>query len=239
MTTKEDFEKAVELLGDHVTRNVVTVEPGHLKIPYLLRLDQEVPNILIPRMPKSAADSENATVPRVVTADTVLGCMLGHAHMVWLVWDRDISNPENFYLLTGYEFEYGLRPNKNLVYDAERTGEVWLIAYDKATTTYKPLPFGEMFFHKLSTIVIGTTKVNKMVAEIVVKIDHKGGVPLSPKVSLKPGFYYVKMDVTRYGLSQAVKVPPMSIHDEDLFTVTEISEKMYKSFKDISVKKRK
>lgn len=237
MSSQKDFDKAVELLGPKVTENVTKITPKDLKIPYLLRVDKNLPRSFVPRMPASAASSENNTVPRVVTAPTLVGCMCGAAVMLYRLWDRLVGNPgNNFYKITGFPFEHALLPNKKLVYDAEDTGEAWLIAYNKDTVEFKALPFGEMFFHKVSMTVKGNSKLNNQIVEFLVKVTHPEGIPFTKDIFLEKGHYYVKGDFTRYALPDAKGIPKrMTDEDSEKFVITSITETVYKSFKDVSV----
>ena len=238
--SRKDFDRAVELLGEHVTSNVEVLEPKDLKVPLLFRLDEYVPKVLIPRMPASAASSENSTVPRVVTATTIFGCMSGHGAMLWLILDRRIGETgNNHYKLTSYDFEYALLPNKKLVYDAAETREAWLIAYDKDSIAYRPFFHGEVFFHKVSVVIQGNATLNKRIAEILVHITDSRGVEWCEGIFLEKGYYYVKADVSNYALGNGKGVPKRTSYTEkDKFNVTPITASVYKSFRDISVAKK-
>lgn len=236
MSSEKDFDKAVELLGPHVSENVTKFTPKDLTVPFLFRLDANVPKNFVPRMPASAAQSENNTVPRVVTATTMFGCMSGHAGMVAFLWDRAGSEtPDNHYKISAFTFEFGLFPNKKLVYDAEDNKEAWLITYDKESLSYRPVPIGEMFFHKLSMTVMGKSKVDTRVAEFLAHITLEEGMPLCEGIHLKKGFYYIKANMTKYALSSKTGIKRATIKDKEIFTVTPISASVFKNFRDISV----
>lgn len=236
-----EFNKALELLGDHVNDNVKVITPKDLKVPFLFRVDAKLPKVFIPSMPRSAAGSENSTVARVVTAPTLFGCMSGHSHMVWLLLDRDIGEGGlNHYRISAFDFEKALLPNKKLVYDAEDTEEAWLIAYNKETTEYKYKYYGEMFFHKVSVHIKGNAKVNTHIVDFCIHVAGDQGMPFTNGIFLEKGYYYVKGDFSRYALPGGKGVPKrlsVSGKDDDLFEFTKISDKVYKSFKDISVTK--
>lgn len=238
--SKKDFDKALSLLGDHVNNHVKVLTPDQLKVPLLFRLDEYVPKVLIPRMPVSAASNENSTVPRVVTATTIFGCMSGHAAMLWLILDRRLGETgNNHYKLTAFEFDYALLPDNKLVYDASDSQEAWLIAYNQDTTFFKPIFYGEVFFHKVSVIVSGNTKLNKKIAEFLVHVTDQRGVNLTEGIFLEKGYYYVKADVSRYAVPGAKDAPKrLSFKDASYFDVTPVSASVYKSFRDISVTKK-
>lgn len=240
MSTKKEFEYSVELFGKHVSEHVRVLEPKDLKTPLLFRVDEKVPKTFIARMPASAAQSENSTVPRVVTATSLLGCMCGNAAMVWLLTTREHGESgNNFYKITAFPFEFALLPDKTLVFDAPDTEEAWLITYNKETVEYRGVPYGEMFFHKVTTVIQGNSKVNTIIGNLLLKIDDPRGLPVSKDLFLDKGFYYLKMDLTYYSkASKEHKVKGMTFKDSDKIIITPISAAVYKSFYDISVKKR-
>ena len=239
MSSQEDFEKAISLLGDAVTKNVTTLEPKDLKIPLLFRVDVEVPKTFIPRMPKSAAHTENATVPRVVTATTLLGCMCGHAHMFWLIRDRRAKEElESHYVISAFEFDYALGPNKKLVYDADESKEAWLIAYDAKTTEYRAKKYGELLIMKVSVESRPNEQVNKEISEVAVRVDGDQGLPLGDNIVLTKGFYHLRIDTTTYGLPGGKDLPKrMSTKDDSKIQVTPISSGTYAAFRQLYVKK--
>jgi hypothetical protein len=239
MSSKEDFNKALSLLGDEVNKNIVTITPKDLKVPLLFRIDAELPKTFIPRMPKSAAHTENSTVPRVVTATTLLGCLTGHAHVFWLVKDRNpLEELVSHYVISAFEFDHAILPNEKLVYDAKESKEAWLIAYDKNTTEYKAKRYGEMFVIRLSVEARPNAEINKEIAELALEVSGPLGLPLGDDTVLPKGFYHLRMDTTTYALGSNKKLPKrMSTADEDKVTVTPISASTYNGFRALHVKK--
>lgn len=238
--SKKEFLETVELLGPNVSDNVEIIEPKELKVPLLFRVDEEVPKLFIPRMPKSAAVTENSTVPRIVTATTLLGCINGHANMLnWVLGQRPENTPSNFFKISGFEFDYALLPNNKLVYDAKDTREAWLITYNKETISWKSIPYGEMFFHRLDVTVLGNSPINKIMGDILLKVDGELGFPVAEGMILEKGHYLLKINLTTYALPGAKHLPKrMNYKDSHLIELTPISANVYKSFKDISVQKR-
>lgn len=237
----KNFKETVELFGKHVSDHVKIIEPSFFKVPLLFRVDEVVPKTFIARMPKSAANTENSTVPRVVTASTLLGCMCGHAGVIYYALNRDAGEPcANNYQISAFEFDYALLPDSTLVFDALYNQEAWLVTYDKATIAYKPTHYGEIFIHKINTIMMGNSKVNKVIADMLLKVEDSRGLPLAGNLTLPKGHYYLKIDVTNYA-ADLVKgnVKRMGFKDSDKIDVTTISESIYKSFREMSVSKVK
>ena len=240
MSAKKDFDYSVDLLGKHVSDHVKIIDPTFLKVPLLFRVDEVVPKTFIPRMPKSANETENSTVPRVVTATTLLGCMCGHTAMLWLITTRELGESgNNFYKISAFPFDFALLPDKSLVFDAHDTEEAWLITYDKTTVEYRSIDYGEMFFHKVSTVIQGNSKVNKVIADVLIKVDDSRGLPMAGNHVLEKGHYYLKMDLTYYAKeSKEHGTKRMNFKDSEKIDITPVSSSVYKSFKDVSVCKK-
>lgn len=245
MSQLTELKKVLELYGPDVSKNVKIFSKEEALLPFLLRIDQTLPKTYIPRMPKSAATTENSTVPRVVTAETLMGCLCGHSFVFDLVTNRwpndDFKN--NVYKILHFDFDYALRINKGLVFDAEETGECWLVAYDKATIQYNPTLHGEFFINRISIHARGSEKLNPTFAEICIRIIDSRGVMLTPNIHLGKGCHYVKLDITRYGLGTKVmkemKTKRMTQNADAELSVTSIKEDVYQSFYRLAVGARK
>ena len=240
MSHLKDLEDQISLFPPDVASNVEIVRSKDLPIPFSIRIDEKLPLAFIPRLPATAARYENKTVPRVVSAPTLIGCMTGHGHMLWLVTNRELGEPgNNFYKISGFEFEVALKPTKKLVYDADDSGELWHTTYNKETINYPHFNVGEMFIHKVSTIVVGDAKVNKTEVEFFVKVLDPRGIMLTDKTKLEQGYYLIKGDFSRYATNSSKDAPKrLSFKEDHLFNVTEIKAGIYKSFRDISVTKK-
>ena len=240
MSHLKDIEDQISLFPPDVAANVTIIRAKDLPIPYSIRIDEKLPIAFVPRMPASAASLEKKTVPRVISAPTLIGCLTGHGHAIWLVTSRKLGEPgNNFYKISGFEFEYALKPTKKLVYDAEDSGELWHTTYNKETINYPHFNAGEMFIHKVSTIVVGDAKVNKVEVEFLVKVLDNRGFLLTENKKLERGHYLIKGDFSRYATNSSKEAPKrLSYKDDHLFNVTEIKAEVYKSFRDISVTKK-
>ena len=235
-SSRAEFDKAVAMLAGDISSHCETLTPKDLLVPYLFRLDEFVPKVFVPQMPYSAARSENRTVPRVVTATTILGCLVGIGGALSDYLGRSIgeSSAYNLYKLSGFEFEYGLSPNAKMVFDADYSDEMWLIAYNEATKAYKPLPWGVVFIHSVTVTAKAHEKVNGVVAKLVIKVERPEGVPLSRKKVLSQGHYLLELRLDGYGWGlkamKREKVKPLSFNDEKAFSVMPIDAKTYEGF---------
>lgn len=240
MNTNPDLLRTIDLYGKHVSEHVKIIDPTFLKVPLLFRVDEKVPKTFIPRMPQSANPTENQTVPRVVTATTLLGCMCGHGGIIWLVMTREPNETgNNHYQINAFTFDWALLPDKSLVFDAHDTQEAWLVTYDKSTIDYRPTHYGEFFVHKVNMIIQGNSKVNKLIADILLKIEDSRGLPISGNHVLPKGHYYLKIDVTHFGINEKeCEAKRMNFKDSEKIDITPISASAYDSFRKVSVSRR-
>lgn len=237
----KDLKETIALYGADVARNLTIIEKGDLTLPFLLRVDIELPKTFVPRMPMSAADSENSTVPRVVTADTLMGCICGHSDVFYPVKTRS-GNREfrnNAFKITHFDFDYALKPTPKLVFDADETGEIWLVTYDKATIQYHAVIHGEFFVNKISIHPRGAEKLNHEFAEICIRITDTRGLMLTPKIHLERGCHYVKINITNYALGQSLiketKLKRLTKNADAELSVMPIKENVYQSFRMLAV----
>ena len=158
----EDFKTFLALQTDKVKRNTEVITPATLGQDFFLHIDPEkTPTVFIPMVPRSAASTEDNTVPRITVADTLRGCIQGWGRVLvsFHEWDKVGLK------ICKLEFDYALKPNKRLVFDAEETGECWLVTYNADTRKYLPIEIGKLFLHQASytfneklkrTICVGT-----------------------------------------------------------------------------------
>jgi hypothetical protein len=236
MSDKQQLEKAIKLCAPGARDEMEIVESNDLRHPVLIRVDNNIPKVFVPRMPQSAAVTENNTVPRVVTADTLIGCMHGHAHIFWLVKSREpgYEHKNHLFKISGFEPKVAVKPSKKLVFDVPETGEMWLMAYNEKTTHWVPIPYGELFVTEVRIVPNAGSEVNTEIAKFCVSVPDQRGLWLTPKIFLEKGFYYVTMDVTLYGMgNQAQKqtgLKRFNMNNTPLSHIS-ISEAAYKSFR--------
>lgn len=143
-----------------VQSNSRIVSSDELGQDYMLHIDKTTPEVFTPMMPRSAGDYENNTTARITVAPDLVGCVIGYAR----VEDDFVegTDPEKIkttgfrggYDICELQFKHCLAPNKELVYDAEISGEHWLVSYNKDTTDYYPSKVGSMFLSDIKYIAV-------------------------------------------------------------------------------------
>lgn len=207
----EEIKNFVSLQSKEVQENLTIVTPEDLKVPYALHIDKNTPEKFVPRMPKSAMNSENDTCARVTVAGTLLGCYIGYYRGETDVHDgsrkeNDTSDP----FLGGYtvcklEFKHALKPSPELVKDANNSEEVWLVAYNEESTFYTPVKIGKLFVHELTYKPV-TGKEPDLEITLYVENNATEGMWLDNKNKLDVGYWEIKLqwpDVSKRSVDNA------------------------------------
>lgn len=154
----QDLKDFLVLQSDSVQENCVIVTPEQMGVKYALHIDKNVPEALVPRMPRSAMITENDSCPRVTVACTLLGCYIGYFRTEADVTKGSFQRPEikdqfrGGYEISKIPFDHALKPNKKMVPDGERFEELWLVSYNEEHTEYTPERVGKIFVSELKYI---------------------------------------------------------------------------------------
>jgi len=214
-----DINDWMMIQNKNVQENSTIMSHVDVGFKCLLHIDKNVPNEFVPILSRSAAPSENNTCARVAVADTIMGCIIGYCRVLG---DSIFYNPKDKakdkfrggYEISEIPFEYCVKPNRKLVYDAERTGEKWLVSYNKKTLTYKPNKIGKLF---VSTIVYTNKsgQVPRLTYTFYIQHNKDGGIMFNDTVLLVPGHYkaewsYDKFECATYKDHKDTIVTPCS-----------------------------
>jgi hypothetical protein len=177
---------------------------------FMLHIDKNTPKVFLPQMPRSASWEEDNTVGRVTVAPTLAGCGYGYARVESDFMDgpndgKDQWNVQlgskNEHYRGGYdicaiEFTHCISVNNALVFDAPRSGEKWLVTYNKKTMQYKPVKIGKLFFTSaLLQAAKGSDKIQQPGFSMIGYLWHEKaeGIYLVEGKLLPPGYYRVNM----------------------------------------------
>lgn len=160
----------------------------------MYHIDKKTPNIFIPAMPRSAAQSENNTTARITVAPNLMGCLIGYARGDTDFTDGThpkITKTTGFrggYQICEIPYMHCIQPSTKLVYDSDRSMEHWLVAYNKNTLQTRPIDVGNMF---ISSVLLSSNSGNEPSSLLTIYIEHNktAGVKFSPTKLLSPGFY--------------------------------------------------
>lgn len=194
----EDIKKFLSLQSKAVQENCLIVDPDTMGAPYSLHIDKNTPAVFVPRMPTSAMDSENDSCPRVTVACTLLGCYIGYFRGEDDIakgskrYEGDTDHYRGGYVISKLAFDYALKPNENMVPDALRSEELWLVPYDQKHSEYKPVVLGKAF---VSFVGYSPVSGEKPIIDITmwVEVQATEGMLLTKKILLGAGYHKVSV----------------------------------------------
>lgn len=222
-----DYEAIAEwfaLQSKKVRLNAKITDCGILGQNYMLHIDKNVPPKFIPMMPRSAAKTEDNTTPRVTVAPTLIGCYLGYAR-----GDADFgvgSSPavnkkdgyRGGYVISMLPFKHCLVPGSRLVYDAERSGEHWLVPYAKDSLEYPSSEVGKIFMTQIVQDAVSSAGP-AISLTFYIEVTKPDGIPFSPSIHLPCGCHKAEVVWASESEQDCTK--------EQNFTVTKVSKEEF------------
>lgn len=194
MSIVEDALVAIKIYAPDIVKELVLKPIAESGLDKLLHISNN-PNIAVftPIVPKRAGEGEDLRIPRICTASSLTGCVIGYNGVV-----QDFYNTEE-----GFKCEYTIyafkppvvvKPSNKLLPPVEITGERWIIAHAN-NTEYVPEIIGKLTIIGVQshpTLVSGKTVIEDNL-EFVLEV--KDGHNVSWTVGVPPleaGHYYIK-----------------------------------------------
>lgn len=241
---KASLEKWLALQQKKVVDNVTVVDSEMLGQDYMLHIDREAPKVFTPRIPLSAGNDEENSVARVTVAPHLIGCILGYAgvdsDVVWAAKDKkDLYLPFRGNWRGGYEistlpFDFCVKANNKLVYDAEETDEHWLITYDEDSKKFPSTVIGVCFVTQY-TLMPRSNSAAAVYMEMYAQINKPEGIRFSPKIEMPMGCH--KLELSFDGphvwgnVENKTKYEERTVHAEGDYKVTPVSQGTYNAAK--------
>lgn len=161
---------------------------------YHVSLDGGI-NKFIPFVTRRASNKENVSVPRVSTAPTIMGCLIGYmASWSDIAWPGDKIKSKKFkngWYLYELSYEYCIKPNKKLLFDQENSDEHWLVTYTPETREYRSTIVAKLFYAEMK-ILPRTGKYPEHHVQLVVEVMREGGVRLGGDKVLDKGIWVIE-----------------------------------------------
>lgn len=216
MTERELLDLYLRTLSPKVNKNVVI---NDTKQPlYHISFNGDIKSF-VPFIGHRQSNSEDRTVPRVCVGSDLLGCLMGFADLfscfVTITPDgKSASKFKGGWKIYTFDYDYALKPNKQMCGDAEITGEQWLVAYSAKSRQYKPRVIGEVVCKQ---III--TPVNKQLPDkthvFYLKVDESFWI--DSKNEVVAGCYEVAvtniMDITDRNVDLKEFIKPIDISE--------------------------
>jgi hypothetical protein len=193
-----DIEKWFSLQSKKVQNNATIVSHELAQQTTMLHIDKITPKKFVPQMPRSAGKTEDNTTARVTVAPTVMGCYIGYARGEQdFEWGTHADSIKQAKFMGGYAicelaFQHCLAPSEKLVYDALRTGEHWLVPYNRRSLEYVPIKVGKLFLSEYAQVAkSGHYPLTKLT--LYLEHDKPQGLLFSPNIRLEPGTYVISV----------------------------------------------
>jgi hypothetical protein len=191
------LEKFLSTKSDKVRENTKIITPTDVGYEHLIHISCNTKiKEFIPRMPVTAAPSEDSSVPRICCSPSVQAAMMGYSRIAYeyLYAEQDSASSKGWksgYLIYGIPFKAALSPNNKLVYDAQMTSEYWLVPYSEDTSTYEPVVLGKMFLSQLTY-----KRTNERVkSEMEIYLECKDiSFAFNSEHTVTQGYYRILMD---------------------------------------------
>lgn len=190
-------------LSTKVELNSEVVTPESLQQKHLFHISKDT-NVkeFIPRIGDRQGKTEDRTVPRITVAPTLLGCMIGYAGQTHDFFDLpSTGEPQDLkykggYKIYAFEFNAAVKPNARLVYDANMSGEHWLVSFSPENSTYKAVSAGKMFYSNM-VLTARAGKLPIISGDLYVEITLEEGCRFSKNIFLPKGYYLITGDAAQ------------------------------------------
>lgn len=221
------MEQALALLPDNVKKELSVVSSAELGTDKLLHISTD-PKIkqFVPNITKRTANNENRSVPRISTAPSLLGCLIGYCAAA-LDFSQGDHHPDwlGGWYIYGIPFELALKPSPKLLHDQRNSDEHWLITYSETTRSYAPTKLGKFFYRSvISQARTGKRPFKEVVMLVEVATDHP--VLFAGKVQLTKGYWEITGPEPSFNVE--------FWNQDKLYTVKSISKGDYRTTKSLS-----
>lgn len=152
----------------------------------------------VPYVSQRTLDDEDRVFPRVSTSPTLAGCLMGyqsdlsdfHRHSSGRSLEGTPVKFRSGWYVYELPFDVAVRPSKELVPDADRSDEHWLLPFDKEHAEYHG-KLAARFFYEAVTYL--PDKEETIVSLVIYAVVEENPVPFNDKVTLTKGFWRMKV----------------------------------------------
>ncbi len=191
----------LSLFPESITSELVPENKIDAEHRNLLHISRD-PNLgmMYPRICERQMKSEDRTIPRVVGAPTILGCVSGYGTIIDDQYIHKKAKKINDVWLNGYyiydiDYDWRFRPSDKLVPHQKSSGEVWLLGYNEDNKNYKPSKIGKFFIISILQDFTDSLAGSNFTSEvrIYVEINSSEPIHLSKNIQLNKGYWEIKI----------------------------------------------
>lgn len=191
MNDIEACKSYIDSFKNGVGKNCTVVSPEVLGQEFLYHISVN-PGIkkFVPTLTHRTAKKEDRSVPRVSTAPTIFGCLIGYQQDRW-DWEDGRSNKKwrDGWYIYGFRNEVCVKPHEQILYDVNATEERWLVPYGPEKWSYKAELIGKFFYRQVSEVQLNSGASKHI--EAYFEVSDDASVVFSPDVILTPGYWMV------------------------------------------------
>lgn len=192
-TEMSDMRRYLELFPPALTNHCKVIGDGEtVSYAFHISVNNKI-KTFAPAISRRTLTKEDRSMARISTAMTLNGCISGYCALI-MDWDyQDAPNWQGGWKIYAIPYKLAIEPGKKILDDVDRTGEVWLVGYNKSSRTYPALPIGEMVVVSVSTVVDDSLKNRKRrtVVSMYVRVEDGFQLPLNKQVVLRAGYYNI------------------------------------------------
>lgn len=204
MNDKELMEKYLSNFNNGVAENVTIVTASELgqRWLYHISLDPKIKQF-VPSLTRRTAQKEDRTVPRISTAPTIIGCILGYQYDINEFLGNDVEDGwKGGWYIYGFESEVSLLPKKKLLYDVSNSDERWLVPYKAEKWRYPAKIVGKFFYRSATAQNEG--KYQKWSIEAAFEVIRGCEVRAFNSLTLTEGYWLLTFDRSIYNWKNGV-----------------------------------
>lgn len=193
MATQKEMAGFLNLQPDDVRNRVSVVETKDLIGPLLHLSTNGNIKEFVPSVTRRTASKENRSVPRISTAPTITGCLIGYVSgFNDFYWPDEGKKGKLLQQWTVYRFDtpLALRPDLKLLFDQKRSDEHWLVGYSRDTLKYIPVKTARCFY-KDATLVGRPGKMPFQIATMMIEV-LEDTLQFSKNIKLTKGYWEIR-----------------------------------------------
>ena len=194
------LEKHILTYADRVAKELTVSEKSSAEFPELFHISMDSSiKVFTPRLSEYQLEGEDRSVPRVVTAPTLLGCILGYAHVQHDYLHKPVKDEgndiwKNGYYIYKFDYDVALKPSNELVPIATQTDETWLVGYSPDNNEYPSKKIGKFFVKEFKfKVAEGDSQDHDVETTILVEITDPEGMQFSKNKKLDKGYWLIEM----------------------------------------------
>lgn len=194
MNDKQQLEQYLSNFNNGVADNVTVVSAEELGQRWLYHISVD-PKIkrFIPELSRRTALKEDRTVPRISTAPTIIGCLLGYQADLGEFLNNTLGDDWNGgWYVYGFDSQPSVLPGKKILIDVQTTDERWLVPYRSDKWQYPAKMIGKFYYRKASVYTQG--KNQKWEVEVLVEVNRDAEIRFFDGLTLAEGFWNLTFD---------------------------------------------